>query len=434
VIVVWAVLLMVGFGIAEGGPVFTRDVAPILYKHCAACHRPGEFAPFSVLRYADVAQHARSIARAVTTRSMPPWKAVAGYGRFKGERRLSPREIETILEWARAGAPEGDPALLPPTPGFTAGWQFGEPDLVVEMPKPYVVPAHADDDYRCFVVPVNLRHDVFVRAVEFRPSNRRIMHHALIFGDNTGTGRELAAKNGGSYSCFGTPGFLPSAAFGGWTPGTGVIQMPEGAAARLRTGVDLVVQEHFHSRAEPEQEQSRIGFYFTNVAPTRAVMDIGLVSRAIDIPAGDTAYIVRDHFEIPIDVHAIGIIPHAHYICRDMKGWAILPDGRKRWLLWIKDWDFNWQDHYEYTEPVALPAGTRVEMEFTYDNSGANPHNPNNPPKRVTWGPSSTDEMAGLHIQVIPDRMQDAPELGRALWGKIMRMVGGKFYTLPSGR
>ena len=208
-----------------------------------------------------------------------------------------------------------------------------------------------------------------------------------------------------------------------------MIRMPDGAAAKLQKGVDLVIQSHFHPRGETEEEQSSIGFYFTSERPSKAVMDVGLSSRAIDIPAGHAAYKVRDRFEIPIDVHAIGIIPHAHYVCRDMKGWAILPDGRKRWLLWIKDWDFNWQDQYRYTDPIALPAGTVVQMEFTYNNSGANSHNPNSPPKRVMWGPGITDEMAGLHIQVIPDRMEDAPELGRALWGRIMRMVGGRFYT-----
>lgn len=359
---------------------------------------------------------------------MPPWKAVAGYGSFDNERRLTPAEIDTVAQWARSGAPEGDPGKTPPVPRFTDGWQLGNPDLIAELPQPYAVAAHGADEYRCFVLPVNLPRDAYVRAIEFRPSNRKVVHHALIFGDNTHAARE-AAGSAGSYTCFGTPGFLPSAAFGGWSPGSGVIRMADGAAARLRKGTDLVIQTHFHPRGEPETEQSRVGFYFTAQAPTKSVMDVGLVSRAIDIPAGDAAYKVRDHFEIPVDVHAIGISPHAHYVCREVKGWAILPGGRKRWLLWIKDWDFNWQDQYRYSDPVALPAGTLVEMEFTYDNSSANSHNPNHPPQRVQWGPGIADEMAGLHIQVIPDRSEDASELGQALWGKIMRMVGGRFYS-----
>ncbi len=405
----------------DAGPVFHRDVAPILFAHCAECHRPGEFAPFSVLSYRDVAQHARSIARAVSTHSMPPWQPVAGYGKFAGERRLTAAQISTIVRWAAAGAPEGDPALAPAAPVFSGEWQLGPPDLIAAMPEPYRIAAHGDDEYRCFVVPLNLPRDVYVRAAEFRPSNRKVVHHALIFVDSHRKSRE-------SYPCFGTPGFLPSGSLGGWSPGAGPVQMPETAAVRLRANSALVVQAHFHATGNPEEEQSRIGIYLTSQAPTKAVMDVGLVSRDIDIPAGEPAYKVRDHFEIPIDVDAIGVIPHAHYICRDMKAWAILPDGRKQWLLWIDHWDFNWQDHYRYSKPLRLPAGTRVEMEFSYDNSAANPHNPNSPPRRVTWGPGTTDEMAGLHIQVIPCRMEEAPELGRALWGKIMRMNGGKFY------
>ncbi len=365
---------------------------------------------------------------------MPPWKPVAGYGKFEGERRLSSTEIQIVTAWANGGAPEGNPRQLPPAPHSTGGWQLGPPDLVVQMQEPYVVAAHSDDQYRCFVVPLPLKRMVYVRAVEFRPSNRRIAHHALIFADSSNAARKRAEQEGGSYSCFGTPGFLPSAGLGGWSPGASPFRLPEGAALRLQAESDLVFQIHFHSRGEDEREQSSIGLYFTNKPPDRALMDIGLVSRDINIPPGDRDYRVRDHFEIPVNVHAVGIIPHAHYLCRNMKGWAILPDGKKVWLLWIKDWDFNWQDQYHYAAPVPLPAGTRVEMEFTYDNSGANPHNPNSPPQRVTWGPGSRDEMAGLHIQVVPDRMEDVPELGRALWGKIMRMVGGSFYKLPPHR
>lgn len=343
---------------------------------------------------------------------MPPWLPVKGYGKFAGERRLTDSEIVTIVNWAKAGAP----VEYLPQPTSLPG--KAKPDLIVEMPEPYTIAAHGPDEYRCFTLPVNLSHDVFIKAVDFRPSNRAVVHHALIFA-----GRDQPA----SYSCFGTPGFIPSTSFGGWSPGTGLIEMPESAAIRLRAGSSLVVQEHFHSRGAAEQERSRVALYLTDRAPSRAVMDVGLVSRDIDIPAGESAYKVRDHFEIPVDVHAIGIIPHAHYVCRDMKGWATLPNGRRQWLIWIKDWDFNWQEHYRYAAPVALPAGTRVEMEFTYDNSAANPHNPNSPPKRVTWGGDSSDEMAGLHIQVICDRPGDVSELGQALWGKVMRMVGGRF-------
>ena len=160
-------------------------------------------------------------------------------------------------------------------------------------------------------------------------------------------------------------------------------------------------------------------------------MDIGLSSRHIDIPPGETSYKVHDHFTLPVDVDAIGIIPHAHYVCRKVEGWAILPSGKRISLIRIDDWDFNWQDQYRYARPLRLPADTRLEMELTYDNSEANPRNPNHPPKRVVWGPGVTDEMAGLHLQAIPVREEDMHELGLSLWGKVMREAGGSFYRLP---
>jgi hypothetical protein len=199
--------------------------------------------------------------------------------------------------------------------------------------------------------------------------------------------------------------------------------MPAGTATTVYPDADLVVQIHFHPTGKPERVQAEVGLYFTAQTPVRHLLDIALVSRRIDIPAGATDYKVSDYFELPVDVEALGIIPHAHYICKDMKGWAILPDGRKQWLIWIRDWDFNWHEQYHYASPVKLPAGTLLEMEFTYDNSAANPRNPNHPPRRVEWGPESTDEMAGLHVQVIP-RNEDLEELGLALRGKMVRMLG----------
>jgi hypothetical protein len=207
--------------------------------------------------------------------------------------------------------------------------------------------------------------------------------------------------------------------------------MLDGAALPLPANSRLVAQIHYHPDGKPEEDRWMVGFYFTDQAPVRRVVDVGLASRIIDIPAGDAHYVVRQHFTIPIAVDAVGVIPHAHFVCREMHGWAILPNGRKRWLLNIRDWNFNWQDQYHYARPIRLPADTRIEMEFVYDNSAANPRNPNSPPKRVMWGPGVQDEMAGLHVQAIPVHMEELPELGRALWGAVMRSVGGEFYRPP---
>jgi hypothetical protein len=406
-------------------PVFTRDIAPILFKHCASCHHEGEVAPFPLMTYDDARKRSHLIAAVTRTRQMPPWKPVPGYNHFVGERRLTEAEIQTIQRWAATGAREGDASKLPPAPQFADDWKLGKPDLVVQLRKPFDVPADGPDTYECFVVPMNLPHSRFIRAVEFRPSNRGVVHHALIFADASISTREK------QYPCFGTVGLFPTLGIGGWSPGMAPIQMLDGAAPPLEAGSKLVAQVHYHPDGKPEQDQWSVGFYFTDKPPVRRVVDVGLSSNAIDIPAGDPHYVVRAHFTIPVAVDAVGVIPHAHLLCREMRGWAILPDGRKQWLLNLRDWDFNWQDQFQYAHPIRLPADSRIEMEFVYDNSAANPRNPNSPPRPVHYGPGVNDEMAGLHIQSIPVHMDELPELNQALWGAVMRSVGGSFYRLP---
>ncbi len=411
-----------------GQPTFTKNVAPILYQHCAACHHPGEVAPFSLLSYQDAAKRARQIAEVTASRFMPPWKPVGGH--FQNERRLTAAQIQTLARWAAAGAPEGNPKSLPPVPQFPADWSLGKPDLIVQLPKPFAIPAAGADLYQCFVVPSTIPTDRYIRAFEFRPSNRRVVHHALVFTESSGVARQIAGPTG-AYPCFGSIGTLWTSAIGGWSPGNVPMAMPAGTAVWLPRKADIVIQIHYHPTGKPEEDQSAIALYFADGPPTRHLVDIGLTSRRIDIPAGDSSYQVHDHFTLPVDVDVVGIIPHAHLVCKKVEGWAILPNGQRLSLLKIEDWDFNWQDQYRYTRPLRLPADTRVEMEITYDNSDANPHNPNHPPKRVVWGPGVTDEMAGLHLQAIPVREEDMHELGLSLWGKVMREAGGSFYHLP---
>ena len=416
---------------------FQHDVAPIFRAKCAGCHRPGEVAPFSLLTYQDAASQAKTIAAVVEKGLMPPWKPVRGYGEFQNERRLTKHEAEVLVKWSQSGAKGSDGPLQPETePPPPRAWKLGEPDLVVEMPKPYTVAADGPDQYQCFVVPIPKGISQYIRAWEFQPGSRRTVHHALFFLDSSHEGAKRAAADGGSYSCFGVPGFMPSGSLGGWSPGTAPFTATEGtAASHVRAGEDLVMQIHYHPTGKPESDQSRIGLYYSTYTarnpPPKHVVDVALVSKQIDIPAGEAAYKVRDHFTLPIDVWALGIIPHAHYIARQMKCWATLPDGKIRWLLRIDDWDFNRQDQYRYAKAFVLPADTRLDMEIEYDNSAANARNPSNPPQRVVWGPDSTDEMAGVHLQAVPVRMEELPELGQALWGKIMRAVGGSFYRPP---
>jgi len=403
---------------------FARDVAPILYRHCAPCHHAGAVAPFPLITYQDVAKRAQLVATVTASRYMPPWLPAAPH--FQNERRLTEAEIDIIRHWAVAGAPQGDPSEAPAVPQFTTGWPLGAPGLEAEMRTSFSVPAEGPDLYQCFVIPLDSASERYVKTVDIRPGNSAVVHHALLFQDIS---REARRRDTGSgYPCFGTPGFLPARGLGGWTPGKQPVPAPPGMAETLYPHADLVLQVHYHPTGKPETDRTRVALYFTPDKPRRHLIDVGLESNRIDIPPGDARYRVTDHFTFPVAVDVIGIIPHAHYICKDMRGYAILPGGTRRTLIHIPQWNFNWQDQYRYVMPIRLPADTRVEMEFTYDNSEANPLNPNHPPKRVVYGPSTTDEMAGLHLEVVPVAESDAEELGQALWGKMMRMLGGGVY------
>lgn len=408
-------------------PTFTHDVAPILYQHCAQCHHAGAVAPFALVTYADAGKRAALIASVTGKRFMPPWLPSAPH--FQGERRLNETEIATLAEWAAGGAPEGNPAETPAPPAFPAGWPLGEPGLEAAMRQPFAIPAEGPDLYQCFVIPLPHGPEHYVRAIDIQPGNPRVVHHALLFQDVTG--EALRRDTGSGYPCFGTPGFLPARGLGGWTPGKLAVPALPGMAETLYPRADLVLQVHYHPTGKPETDRTRVALYFTPQKPRLHLTDVPLGSNRIDIPAGERAYKVTDRFTLPVDVDAIDIIPHAHYLCRDMRGTAILPDGTRRTLLHIPDWNFNWQEQYRFRAPIRLPAGTRLEMEFTYDNSADNPRNPNHPPQRVQYGPATTDEMAGLHIEVVPVRASDEKELDDTLWGKMMRTLGGGVYRRP---
>ncbi len=383
---------------------FNKDVAPIIFAHCTTCHRPGEVAPFPLLTYQDAKSRAPLMAKVVASRLMPPWKPVPGYGEFLGNRRLTDAQIRVIGQWVREGAPEGDPHDLPQAPRFVSGWQLGQPDLVLKMARPFNVPATGDDVYHCFVLRTGLTEDKYVVGFEERPSNRRVVHHSIIVQDEHGAARRLAHGSDVGYPCFGGFGFPAPGYLGFWTPGAVPHRQPPGIAEILKKRADLVLQTHFHPDGRPEEEQTTIGLYFAQRPPREVPMDLTVGSVDIDIPAGDAHYKVASFAYVPGDVEVISIIPHCHLLCREVMANATLPDGGTKPLIWIKDWEFNWQQQYWYRTPVKLPAGTRVDMEMIYDNSSRNPRNPHHPPERVTWGEQSTDEMAEVHLEVVPEQ------------------------------
>lgn len=392
-----------------------NDIAPIVYSHCAPCHRPGQAAPFSLLAYADVRQRARLIALATKSRVMPPWPPEAGYGDFTNQRRLSNDAVDLIQRWVADGAIEGDPRTLPLPPTWTEGWQLGRPDLVLQLAHPYALQAAGTDVFRNFVIPLSLTSAKYVRGVEFRPVNPRLVHHAVIRVDRTRTARslDLADAEPGYDGMLAGAADSPDGRFLGWTPGKAPSIEPDGMAWRLDPGTDVVVHAHLLPTGKPESVQFQIGLFFIDTPPTRVPFMLRLGSQAIDIPAGRKEYAVSDTYVLPADVQVLSVYPHAHYLAKDIKGFATLPDGSRKWLVWIKDWNFNWQDVYLYATPIALPRGTTIAMQYTYDNSADNVRNPFRPPRPVVYGPRSSDEMADLWLQVLPSNPADFATLER---------------------
>jgi Flp pilus assembly protein TadD len=412
-----AAALLPGSGrTAEGANevTFRRDVAPLLWRKCASCHRSGQAAPFPLLSYADAAKRARQIAEVTARGVMPPWLPERGLVEFVGDRSLAPTEIELLQNWANAGAPEGD-GLLPPLPAWSEGWSLGQPDLIITMPAKFELPAEGRDVYRNFVLPIPLTGARNVAAIEFNPGNRRIVHHAFFWLDRTPTSRRRDEQDAApGFDGLHTPptAMTPNGQFLSWQPGK--VPSTNGAIPwRLEPGTDFLLQVHLQTSGRPEQLQSSIGFYFTEAAPLETLGKIGLRSYRIDIPAGETNYVLQDQYTLPVDAQVLAILPHAHYLARRMDAFALRPDGTKEWLLRIPNWDFNWQGDYRYARPIALPRGTTLAMEFHYDNSTNNVRNPHQPPRRVRYGVQSTDEMGELWLQLLTRDTNDLATLTR---------------------
>jgi hypothetical protein len=408
-------------GAAEEAPTFNKHIAPIIFKHCADCHHPGEVAPFPLLSYTDVKKRARQIALVTRDHFMPPWKSVEGHGRFTGERRLKQEEIDLIARWVDEGAVEGDAGDLPPQPTFSEGWKLGQPDIVITMPEPYTIKADGPDDFRNFVFELTVPEGKYIKAVEYHPSNRVIVHHAALMIDTSGEARKKdEADPAPGFPGAALPGPLLPGSMATWTPGRDPSPLPDGFSLPWKPGVGFILQLHLHPSGKPESEQSSIGFYLTDEPPRRSMVDMLLINTSIDIPPGETAYRARDEFTLPVDMEALGVFPHMHLIGRDIKITARPPDSDEPFsLLWIDDWDFNWQGFYQYAEPVKLPAGTQIVMETVHDNSADNIRNPNSPPKRMTWGDQTTDEMSVAILQLVPTN----EEYGEKLAGHGRRVV-----------
>ncbi len=414
---------------------FNGDIAPILDKHCVSCHHTGGIGPFPLVTYKEVRSHATQIAAVTKQRYMPPWPPQAGYGEFADERRLSDEEIRLLAAWVNGGAREGPPEHRPDPPQFTDGWQMGTPDLIVRMSEPYAIPAEGKDVFRNFVLRTGLTSTKYIRGAELRLDNTRVVHHANLVLDRTQSLRKRDREDGHP----GFPGmdilteaaagdFDPDSHFLFWKPGTVLRPEPDAMSWRLDPHTDLVINLHLQPTGKEERMEAEVGLYFAKTGPTLFPMLVQLEhDGAIKIPPGDNHFVVTDELTLPVDSKVLAIYPHAHYLGKVIEAWATLPGGRRQPLIRIPDWDINWQAVYEYKHPVLLPRGTKIEMRITYDNSVSNGRNPNHPPRWVTTGNRSEDEMGHVWLQLLPitnGPSQDDPRL--ELQEAVMRKTSGK--------
>jgi len=416
-------LILLGLAAA---PTFHQDVAPLLYEHCAPCHRPGEAAPFSLLDYTAARSRAKQIAAVTKSRYMPPWPPSGAKHEFDGDRRLTVDAIRILQEWAAAGAPEGDPTKRAKPPAFVEGWQLGTPDLIVTPARAYKLASTGADVFRNFVLRIPLDRVRFVKAVEIRPGNKKIVHHANLLVDRGASFRSRDGADGdpgfaGMDVKIETGAFDPESHFLFWKPGTVYQEEPPGMSWRLDPGTDLILNMHLQPSGKHEDLLPSVGLYFTDQPPTRRPMLLQMEhDGALDIPPGRNAFEVNDRLTLPVDVDLLGVYPHAHYVGKDIQAWATLPDGTRRRLIHIPDWDMNWQAVYRYRRPVHLPKGTVISMRIVYDNSAANPRNPSRPPIRVVNGDRAVDEMAHLWLQILP-RSNAAEDPRLAVQEAVMR-------------
>ncbi len=405
-------------GQASASVTFAEHIAPLVYDNCTSCHRPGEAGPFSLTNYREVAKRSQLMLEVIEDRYMPPWKPVPGHGKFANDRSLAEEEIAMFKKWVESGRPEGDRSKLPKMPEFPKGWTRGDPDLVVKMTEGFTVPADGKDIYRNFVIPLDLPEDKWVKAVELRPTARSVLHHVLLFLDDSGSARKLDARDG--KPGFKQMAFRRSGSLGSYIPGSGPFVLPGDLSLPLKKGSDLVLASHFHPSGKEEFEQSSVGIYFADKPSPQKVIGVQVPpvfgrGMGIDIPAGQAEYKVEDEFTLPVDVVAHVVGGHAHYVCEKMKMTATLPDGKTESLIYIDDWDLNWQGRYFFKKPIELPAGTVLKTELVYNNSVKNPRNPFNPPQRIRWGRESTDEMGSVTLQVVAAKESEARQLEQAL-------------------
>jgi len=389
------------------GPTYSRDIAPILERRCVSCHRPGEIGPFSLATYRGAASRAGAVAEAVEERRMPPWHADPRYGKFANDGRLTDREVELISGWARRGCPEGDPADLPTPIDRPSGWRIAEPDLVVSMPEPFIVPAEGVVDYQTFEVDPGFREDRWIRGAEIRPGNRRVVHHCSVF-----------LKAPGSRGEADTPGDLGSYCLAATAHGAPPMVFPEGMAKRVPAGWRLVFVVHYAPIGIPQADRTSIGLLFADRGSVKQEVATNLLfDPDLHIPPHEANHRVERARRFDGDVLLLAMFPHMHLRGKSFRYEAIYPDGRVETLLDVPRYDVNWQNRYELERPLRLPAGTTLRCIAHYDNSGDNPANPD-PSATVLTGKQGWEEMFnGYYDIALADQdLTRPPSRAAAIW------------------
>jgi mono/diheme cytochrome c family protein len=413
-----------GFGPLQAAdkltPTFADDIAPIVFNNCATCHRPGQIGPFVLTDYDSVKRKAKQIVEVTGDRTMPPWHADSSVATYSNDRSLSKEQIQLVADWVAGGTPAGDLTKVPALPAFAEGWQIGKPDQIATMTEPFTVPAEGKDIYRKFVIPLNLEKDTWVSAVEFHPGDPKVVHHILYYLDTSGKAREYDAKDP-------APGFRGMGQsngefryIGGWDVGTQPSVLPYGLRWFIPKGADLVVQIHYHPNGKETTDQSSVGLHYSEQPTARPWSIIAVpphfgMLQGIDIAAGEKEHIEKATFIVPEDCETFAVNAHAHYLGKRMEMTATFKDGSTKWLLKTTNWDFKWQEDYAFKDPIKLPAGTRLDVLISYDNSAENPNNPTSPPRRVLWGPSTTDEMGVITLCVMFDTKEQKEATHQAL-------------------
>ncbi len=393
---------------------FAEDIAPIIYKNCSTCHRPGEIGPMSLTNYDEVKNWASTIKYVTSIRYMPPWQANPEYQNYLSENFLSQDEIDKIANWVDNGTPRGDISLEPDFPSFPNESLLGEPDLVLEMEQAHVHEGNGEDSYYYFVLPTDLLEDKIIKAVEFRPGNTKIVHHALIFEDTEGIARETDASTP-EYGFEGFGGFdgdsndlsiLGQKQYPGYVPGQKPIRYPVGLGQTLEAGADIVVQIHYAPTPVDETDRSKINLFFADDTEEVNRFTRDRIMLPFDLPGGFFSFIIPPDQEktfhgvwnINQDISLLGLSPHMHLLGQDWTVYLEEPNGDIVNLINIPEWDFNWQGNYFFQEFIVAKAGSKIHAIAGYDNTAENPQNPNNPPQTVAWGERTGDEMYYLPV------------------------------------